>query len=117
MERTRVEELRVEVGQPYVYRHLLGCDHMIIFNQVRLLDSATDLRDSREYPINIYEKKLKRRRCDGCDRKFATLIVLDDRMKNGEHGYYCDRCHSDLHLTTDGEPKLKGMTVIKYFHD
>lgn len=56
---------------------------MIIFNQVRLFDSSLDIRDMREYPINIFEKRLKRRRCEGCDKKFATLLVLDDRMKNG----------------------------------
>jgi hypothetical protein len=54
MEKTRIEELRVEVGQPYVYRHLEGCDHMLVFNQIRLMDPSIDLRDSRSYPVNIY---------------------------------------------------------------
>lgn len=66
MEKTRLEDLRIEVGQPYVFRHLQGCDHMLIFNQVRLFDPTMDLRDSREYPVNIYEKKLRRKRCDAC---------------------------------------------------
>lgn len=84
---------------------------------MRLIDLTLDLRDSKSYPINVYEKRLKRRKCEGCDIRFATLIVLDDKMKNGEHGYYCDLCHTELHLDIEGEPKYKGMIVIKYLHD
>lgn len=90
---------------------------MIVFNEVRLLDGSLDLMDVKAYPVNVYEKRLKRRKCEGCDQRFAALIVLDDKMKNGEHGYYCEKCHMDLHLDPEGEPKYKGMIVIKYLHD
>lgn len=49
--------------------------------------------------------------------KFAALVVLDDKMKNGEHGYYCQKCHMELHLDDAGETKYRGMIVIQYLHD
>lgn len=56
---------------------------MIMFNQVHLLDTSRDLKDERCYPLLIFEKKLRRKKCEVCEKRFAKLISLYDSMKNG----------------------------------
>jgi hypothetical protein len=63
---------------------------MIMFNQVHLLDTTRDLKDERCYPLLIFEKKLKRKKCEVCEKRFAKLISLYDSMKNGENLYLCE---------------------------
>lgn len=67
---TRFEELEIVLGKPYLYRHQSSCDHLFIFNDVRLKDS-TDLTSSNFYPLNIFQNKIKRKRCDGCFLHFS----------------------------------------------
>ena len=34
---TKMKELRVIFGRPYLFRHLEGCDHTIVFKDLRIL--------------------------------------------------------------------------------
>ena len=122
METTRLKNLRVEIGRPYVWRHLRGCDHMVVFSEVRLYDSDIDISLRSEYPINVFQKKINRRRCEGCKKHFAKIVAQVDRNKNGEDLYLCAGCHEDIHLQeVEGAykkmPKETNMIISKYLHD
>ena len=30
------ENIKIQIGKPYVFRHLKKCDHMVVFDQIRL---------------------------------------------------------------------------------
>jgi hypothetical protein len=48
-----LESLTIKVGKIYIYRHLNCCDHMIVFNNLRIVNSRDNLLPSN-YPIQIF---------------------------------------------------------------
>ena len=38
MKKVTFNDLRVVFGEVYLYRHLGGCDHMIVFQEARLFE-------------------------------------------------------------------------------
>lgn len=65
--------MRVVFGRPYLYRHLDGCDHIIIFKDLRILteNQGTDPLKKDKYPLVVFEARMRRRKCEGCKIKFA----------------------------------------------
>ena len=62
---TKIKELRVVFGRPYLFRHLEGCDHTIVFKDLRILSEgkiADPLRKDR-YPLTVFEGRMRRRKC------------------------------------------------------
>ena len=37
MSKAKIKNLRVVFGRPYLFRHLEGCDHTIVFKDLRIL--------------------------------------------------------------------------------
>lgn len=69
MKKISLQDLRVIFGEVYIFRHLGGCDHMIVFKEARLFTEGNPLNDILEkwrYPIISFESKMKRKKCDGC---------------------------------------------------
>ena len=60
-----VESLSIRIGKVYVYRHLNCCDHMVVFNNIRMVNPTDNLFPSN-YPIQIFQNKIKRRKCYAC---------------------------------------------------
>ena len=48
MNKIKLKNLRVVFGRPYLFRHLEGCDHIIIFKDLRIL--------SENYQADIIKK-------------------------------------------------------------
>ncbi|KAK6620195.1 hypothetical protein RUM44_006596 [Polyplax serrata] len=46
MHKTRIDSLKVRLGRPYVYLHQGNCEHIILFSDIRLLDSSDPNRFS-----------------------------------------------------------------------
>lgn len=46
METTTMSSLNIRVGRPYVYQHMGNCEHIIMFSDIRLLDSKDPTRRS-----------------------------------------------------------------------
>lgn len=90
MNLTEIKNLRVVFGRPYLFRHLGGCDHMIVFKDIRLYDkNSIDADIRRKYPFMVFESKMKRRKCEGCELNFAAFICVGDKLKNGHTSYLC----------------------------
>jgi hypothetical protein len=56
---------------------------------------------------------MKRRKCEGCKSKGASIVSLNDALKNGKHLYLCDGCHDNLHSQNNDSSNM----FIKYLHD
>ena len=94
MGRVKIKNLRVVFGRPYLYRHLEGCDHIIVFKDLRVLSDThlPDLVKKERYPLVVFEGRMRRRKCEGCKINFAELVSLSDQLKGGKHLYLCKGC-------------------------
>ena len=56
MGKTKVNNLRVIFGRPYIYRHLDGCDHLLIFKDLRVLTEyqVSDPVKKNKYPLLVF---------------------------------------------------------------
>ena len=56
MAKTKVKSLRVVFGRPYLFRHLEGCDHIIIFKDMHILaenQTSEPIRKDK-YPLAVF---------------------------------------------------------------
>lgn len=115
MTKMKIKNLRVVFGRPYLYRHLEGCDHIIIFKDLHVLSDFQLYEPIKKdkYPLTVFEGRMRRRKCDGCRMKFSDWVSLNDPLKGGKHAYLCKECHSNLH----GDSQRIDQTFIRYIHD
>eukprot|EP00347_Sterkiella_histriomuscorum_P007095 403350275 len=101
---TRISDLTFKIGYPYLFRHQGSCDHIFIFNIMRLADPSQDqplLQNSEENQgiIQTFQSKNRRQVCELCDFKFAIMAIV---YQNSEHGndfqhkaaFVCLDCYS-----------------------
>lgn len=117
MSKASLSGLRVVFGRPYLYRHLEGCDHMVIFKDLRLFSpsSATDPNRKAVYPLVVFESKMKKRRCEACKAQFSSVVSLADPLKNRKTLYLCEECHHNLHSSS--KAREDDNIFVKYIHD
>jgi RNase P subunit RPR2 len=67
---------------------------MIVFKDIRLYEkSGIDPDIRKKYPFTIFEAKMKRKKCEGCENLFANVACVGDKLKNGQTSYLCKECH------------------------
>lgn len=116
MHETKFEDLEIVLGKPYLYRHQNSCDHLFIFNDVRLKDHS-DLALEQLYPINVFQNRIKRKRCDGCFTYFAKIMCFNDKMQPQDPSYFCEKCYVNLHQDPQKKLKVKNFQVYLYIHE
>lgn len=93
MENTRFDELTVQLGYPYVYVHQGGCEHLMVFTDLRLHDWRTDPpADSGRYPLLVGTVPRPSRYCSLCDLNAARWIVLDNQRLPYDPFFFCEDC-------------------------
>jgi RNase P subunit RPR2 len=141
-----LNEIYFRIGYPYLYRHIDYCDHMIMLIDVRISDlydkfaEGNETKEEGEGENNIsdsnasssknlvtYQKKLKRRLCDGCVFYYAKFISINDRIGgdsntliNGSSNkvlFFCEFCLKKLHEKEIKENTLGSLKLIPYYHD
>jgi len=60
---TRVRDLTLRLGHPYLFQHVGNCEHLIIFTDLRLMN-AGDAQEVEKYPLKVMD-----------DRASTTCIV------------------------------------------
>ncbi|KAK6014722.1 hypothetical protein OSTOST_19888 [Ostertagia ostertagi] len=68
----KIIDLKLRLGQPYVFQHSGTCEHLLIFHDLRLLEKC-DVQDLERYPMVVFEKKGDVR-CSAC-RSYAAFVV------------------------------------------
>jgi hypothetical protein len=113
MNKAKLKSLRVVFGRPYLFRHLEGCDHIVIFKDLHLLAEGQTHEPAlrSRYPLVVFEGRMRKRKCDGCRGKYADRVSLNDPLKGGKHLYLCKECHDSLH------PDETEETCVRYLHD
>lgn len=67
---SKIWEIPMRIGYPYLFRHIDHCDHMIMVTDIRLQDNYDSFIKESDSLIT-YQKKIKRRICDACLLYFA----------------------------------------------
>lgn len=142
-----LNEIYFRIGYPYLYRHIDYCDHMIMLIDVRISDlydkfieenqdsngegvdenNICERNASSSKSLVTYQKKLKRRLCDGCVFYYAKFISINDRIGgdsntliNGSSNkvlFFCEFCLKKLHEKEIKENTLGSLKLIPYYHD
>lgn len=102
MTSTRVDQLSLRLGYPYLYCHHDNCQHLIVFNDLRLLH-PTESHTLTEYPKLFSIHTTKRKLCLVCEVFCPRWVTLDDDMAPETPCLFCDSCFKKLHYTTDGK--------------
>lgn len=73
MEDAKISDLNVKIGRPYVYQHLGNCEHIIMFSDIRLLDTSDPIRFSC-FPRVHCTGRLYGKHCMMCADFYARFI-------------------------------------------
>ena len=119
-------EIPIRIGYPYLFRHGDGCDHMVVLNDVRVIDKYDSFKVEQSGNVSndncavvTYQKKLKRRKCDACLFYYAKFISINDiSMGDVSHALFlCDYCIKKLHYKDVSEKNTGNLKLVPYFHD
>ncbi|KAB7506059.1 snRNA-activating protein complex subunit 3, partial [Armadillidium nasatum] len=91
MEDTKLEDLSLRLGYPYVYQHLGNCEHLITFTDVRL-HHCTDISDPSKYPLSRGNPIKLSVFCYSCNLYLANWVVKDDPRLPKPIAHFCDKC-------------------------
>lgn len=101
MHNTRFVDLKLRLGFPYLFCHCGECEHLIIFNQIRMLHS-TDPQYAEDYPRLVYSCKRQTKECVVCKRSKAVWITANDPLALEDPCLFCDSCYIMLHQDVQG---------------
>jgi len=109
-------ELSIRIGAQYLYVHQGNCEHIIVFNDLRLLNDQ-DNKNLNAYPLHIFQNKVTRRKCRVCDIYPAKFVTYGDRLSQENPCFYCDYCYRPLHYSFEGKLLFEDFQVFPYYHE
>ena len=119
MNNIKIEDIPLRIGYPYIFRHIDSCDHVILLNDIRVMDKYDNFREKDEKTVVTYQKKLKRKKCDACQFYYAKFISINDIVKGNVNNalFLCDHCLKKLHETELVDNNTSNLKLIPYFHN
>jgi len=116
MEDVRFNDLYLRIGQKYMYCHQGSCKHFIRFIEVRLLNDI-DKPNYNLYPLQIFQSKVRRRKCTICQIAHSKWLTYNDKYSLEDPSFYCDQCFKQLHYSKDGSLIYSDFEVYSYQHE
>ncbi|KAI6186620.1 Small nuclear RNA-activating complex polypeptide 3 [Aphelenchoides besseyi] len=93
---TKVVDLKLRLGHPYLYLHQGHCEHLMIFTDLRLLH-ANDSQDMNSYPVRVYDR-IPATACVTCKEENAAYVITEsDRMPTNP-AFMCQKCFKSFHF-------------------
>lgn len=114
MEDTTFEDLKIKIGKKYLYFHQGDCEHIITFDELRMV-TENDSQNLKDYPIQTFQSKIRRRKCRICKVTNATFITYNDFKAPENPTYFCEPCFKILH--PNNENQHPSYVVYNYIHD
>eukprot|EP01083_Nonionella_stella_P055750 146948_1 len=115
MEDTKFDDVDIRLGSHYLFCHQANCRHIVIFNEIRIL-SKEDCQNAQCYPLRIFKRRVKQRKCGVCAVLFADCVVYGDKLADESPKFYCKECYNRLHFNGQGQ-LYDDFRKFKYFHD
>ncbi|KAM9857003.1 snRNA-activating protein complex subunit 3 [Aulostomus maculatus] len=101
MEDTKLKDLKVKVGFPYLYCHQGDCEHLVIITDVRLIH-MNDCLDKKLYPLLAHKHRVITQKCFVCYVYIARWLTTSDQFAPSDPCLFCDKCFRMLHYNTEG---------------
>lgn len=114
MEETQFKDLTIRLGYPYLYCHLGNCEHIIIFNDMRLR-TEMDPAYVSSYPFPLLIAKPNRRKCSICNIHLVKWMTRGSQMAFEDPSFFCNRCFDYLHYTADGKKSEQDFKAYPYY--
>ncbi|XP_076004035.1 snRNA-activating protein complex subunit 3 [Genypterus blacodes] len=112
MEDTRLVDLKIKVGFPYLYCHQGDCEHLVIITDIRLAH-MNDCLDKKLYPLMTHKHRPITRKCAVCQIFIGRWLTTDDRFAPSHPCLFCDKCFRMLHYNAQGQ-KLSDFQAYAY---
>jgi hypothetical protein len=112
--------LRLGPGAPGLYCHQGGCEHLIVFKDVRLHDPTVDPALISQYPYKLSTPSatlVVHRHCEACGLRVARRVTYDDRSAPHTPFFWCDECFRLMHYDAQGRALYTDYKVFPYVHD
>ncbi|EGC34328.1 hypothetical protein DICPUDRAFT_35181 [Dictyostelium purpureum] len=116
MEDTYFRDLKISLGEKYLYCHQGSCEHFIVFEQLRMVNER-DEPDPKKYPLILFQMKHRRRKCRVCEIYPAKYVTLGDQYCDETPFFYCDECYKGFHYTKGGILLYSNYQVFQYYHE
>lgn len=100
-----------KIGEQHVYAHHGSCFHYLTLTQVRLRSGVRREPDLSLYPLLVFQRRLKRRRCSICEMFPACRITVFDIHTPESISYICNSCYK--HVSKQGSSN----STVLYMHD
>ncbi|VDM60890.1 unnamed protein product [Angiostrongylus costaricensis] len=94
IEGVKIIDLKLRLGQPYVFQHSGTCEHLLIFHDLRLLEK-TDVQALERYPLVLFEKRGDVR-CAACKQHYAAFVVEECDRLPSPYMMFCDECFREF---------------------
>uniref|UniRef100_T1IWR8 snRNA-activating protein complex subunit 3 n=1 Tax=Strigamia maritima TaxID=126957 RepID=T1IWR8_STRMM len=102
MEETRFIDLKVRLGYPYLYQHQGDCEHLLVFQDIRLMNSE-DCPDINKYPIVTSISCRKRVICMVCHLLTAKWVTSGNQRVPADPFFFCDSCFRQFNYDKNGQ--------------
>ena len=108
-----VGELEVRLGSHYLYHHGQDCCHVVVVGEVRFVSERWDVREGAVYPLEVYVRHERKRRCGACRLFASQYAVYDDMLCVDNPTFLCEHCYRRLHYDEEGQLLYSDFKVYK----
>jgi len=102
MEETKMDDLELRVGYPYVYTHQGNHEHLVVFNDVRLL-GPEDPQGLNSYPLIRSLGTQYCRHCMMCQVEIATWVTENNARVPENPFFFCTLCYKRFNFKRNGD--------------
>jgi snRNA-activating protein complex subunit 3 len=121
MEDTRFEDLWVRLGSaaPALYCHQGGCEHLVVFKDVRMYVPGGDPPCVDQYPFKLAASVVlaQYRECEACGVRVAKQVTYNDMQAPHTPFFWCDACYKLAHYDAGGKALDTNYQVFPYRHE
>ncbi|KAI9206980.1 snRNA-activating protein of 50kDa MW C terminal-domain-containing protein [Polychytrium aggregatum] len=112
MDGVRIDQLTIRLRCPYLYAHQGNCEHVLIFDSVRVV-SGDMPRDAQDYPVVVFTTRPRHPGCYGCEKSPARWISYDDIHADRNPFMWCDHCFNHFHFNANGSASYQPLPHVE----
>uniref|UniRef100_A0A7E4ZU57 snRNA-activating protein complex subunit 3 n=1 Tax=Panagrellus redivivus TaxID=6233 RepID=A0A7E4ZU57_PANRE len=96
---TKINDLTLRLGEPYVFVHIGDCEHLVVFTDLRRMH-PTDTQALGEYPIFLYDRSTTPKCCICKTDTPAFIVPESDRIPHCP-AFMCTNCFNAFNYNND----------------
>ena len=105
--------MEVRLGSHYLYHHGQDCCHVVVVGEVRFVSERWDVREGAVYPLEVYVRHERKRRCGACRLFASQYAVYDDMLCVDNPTFLCEHCYRRLHYDEEGTAAVLGLQSVQ----